>query len=355
MLRTRIRVALVVALFTLIVAPVAALALTAAETTDYADDILGGSASPMPGSPFTGDLNEVTDPDDVFQLDLTAGQNFFVKMAGAAGSDFDLYLFPPGTASVAGTTPASMYSETSGASSERILYQNVPVSGRYFLDAWAFAGSGTYTITYGFPSVTPSLLATAPTTVAWAGGAVVRGTMQTPSQSPVAGETVYVYAKGYRDSTFKKVAQDVTDATGAYAVTVKPSSVTRYRVRFLGSPAYLPVTAPDLTVSPYAYLTSPTAPSTVKASASFTSVGYLKPRHTAGTKPVKLSCYRLENNVWRVRKTVYATCSNYGTYSKYVARYSLPYKGRWKVTASVPADALHLTTATRPRYLTVVQ
>lgn len=355
MLGRRMRLALAVALLALAAAPVVALGVTATEAVDYADDITAGAASVMPSSPFTGDLNDVTDTDDVFQINVTAGQNLYLRMTGPADSDFDLYVFPPGTQSVAGTMPASVYSETPGTSSERILYENVPVTGRYFVDAWAFSGSGTYTIAYGFPSVTPSLDATAPTTVSWGGSAVVSGTMRTPTSAPVAGETVYVYAKGYRDASFKKVGEAVTDGSGRYAVSVRPSSVTRYRVRFFGSPTYLPVTAPDVTVSPYAYLTRPTAPSTAKVGATFSSAGYLKPRHTAGTKPVKLSCYRLENNVWRVRKTVYATCYNYGTYSKYVARYSLPYKGKWKVTASVPADAMHLTTSTSPRYMSVVQ
>lgn len=346
----RLRAVIAAVAFSLCVLPAAAYAVQAAEVTDYADDIPG---SVLPGSPFTGDLNETTDPDDVFQLNLSAGQNLFVKMTGAAGSDFELYVFPPNTASVMGTTPASVYSETPGTSSERIVLRGVPVSGRYYLDAWAFAGSGAYTITYGFPTVQPTLASSAKSSVSWGGTAVVNGTMRAPGDVPVIGETVYLYGKGYRQSSFVKVGEAKTDATGAYSFSVKPTSGTRYRARFFGSPTYLPADAADVQVTPYAYLTRPTAPSTTKVGARFTSAGYLKPRHAAGSKSVKLSCYRLEDNVWRVRKTVYATCSDYSSYTKYGASVTLPYRGRWKIVASVPADALHLTTSTTARYVTV--
>jgi hypothetical protein len=66
---------------------------------------------------------------------------------------------------------------------------------------------------------------------------------------------------------------------------------------------------------------------------SYAVHGYLKPRHTAGTKAVKLSCYHRESGTWVLRKTVRAPVSDFSTYSKYAVRIALGRAGRWRLRA----------------------
>lgn len=345
MRNARFRVLLVVAAIAVLV-PATALAIQLAA----ADDAIPGV--PLLASPVTGTADETTDIDDIYSVDLTKDQWFYASMTGSTGTDFDLYLYPPGTVSVTGTMPASAFSEKSGSSSERILFK-APQAGRYYLDVWAFKGTGSYTLRWGRPSEIPSLSASAPKAVKWAATARISGTMTTNVGAPIKGESIDLYAKPYGRSSFARVAGATTDASGTYSFSVVPSSSTKYSVRFLASPSYLPTTAAELQITPYAYVGIPTSPSTARRNVAFTSTGYLKPRHTAGTKPVKLTCYRLESGAWKARKTVYASVSNFASYSKYTARFSLPYTGKWKIVASVTGDGLHLPTSSYARYLSV--
>lgn len=349
MLRTRLKVTLAASVLAIAVLPVAAFALRAAA----ADDDVPGVA--LPSSPLSGTLNEATDVDDVFAVDLQVGQNFYARMSAPAGNDFDLYLFGPGVPSVNESIPALAYSESANTGNEKILLKNTPQTGTYYLNAFAYRGSGSYAITYGFPDVQPSLTASAPATVKWGASALVIGQLKNPDDSPIASETVVVYAKAYRQTRYYKVGQSMTDTSGAFAVAVTPSSSTLYQARLAGGVKYLPAESGVLSVAPKAYLTRPTAPSTVGINVPFTSSGYLKPRHIAGYKNVKLSCYRLEGDTWWLRKTVYATTWNYGTYSTYVARFSLPYRGRWRIVASVTGDGMHAPTSSSARHPTVVR
>lgn len=81
--------------------------------------------------------------------------------------------------------------------------------------------------------------------------------------------------------------------------------------------------------------------------------GTLKPRHAAGTKPVKVHAYRLVKGKYRYYKSFSATASNYSTYSKYTAKVKLPYRGRWRLRAYHPVDTKHLATYSTYRYVTV--
>lgn len=346
MRRQRLRALLAVAAVALLV-PATALAIQAAA----ADDDIPGV--PLPASPFAGSANYTTDVDDVFAVDLAKDQWFYASMAGSSTTDFDLYLYPPAATSVIGTLPAAAFSETAGSSSERILFQ-AQQAGRHYLDVWAFKGTGNYTVAWGTPSITTTLSASAPIAVKWATAATIGGVLLETGGQPAAGEVVQLYAKPYGKTAYTRVASARVDAQGGYRFSVTPTSGTYYRVRFLASPTRLPATASTLKITPYAYVGKPTSPDTVRANVAFTSAGYLKPRHAAGTKPVKLTCYRLENGTWKARKTVYAAVTDFASYSKYSARLSLPYSGKWRIMASVTGDGLHLATNSYSRYLTVV-
>jgi hypothetical protein len=83
-----------------------------------------------------------------------------------------------------------------------------------------------------------------------------------------------------------------------------------------------------------------------------------RPRHVAGTYPVKLQCYRHEKQrngtyKWVLRKTVSAKAANYSTYTKVTAKVSLPYAGKWRIRAHHVADSKNAATYSSYRYVSV--
>lgn len=350
---TKVRLGALVSACLLLAVPLTALGLAAD------DDVPG---VPLPRSGFEGRLDAVTavaekrDVGDAYELELAEGQWFYASMTGSSGTDFDLYLYGPEASTTRGSQRAVAYSEKEGTSSERILYRAV-TAGKYYLQAHAFEGVGTYQVKYGHPSETPVITASAPANVKWGGVARVSGSV-TGSKGPVSGATVYVWGKEAGTNSWRKVATGKTDASGGYSVEVTPKKKTAYQARYLGYSRYLPTKSANVSVIPYAYLSRPTAPTTVKAAVAFTSSGYLKPRHASGAKSVKILCYRSEKQVdgsykYVLRKTFSAVNANYSTYTKYSARVTLPSKGKWKMVAKIDGDSTHATTKSSARYRTV--
>jgi len=104
----------------------------------FDDDIPG---QPLGASGFTVSLNYETDTDDVFSIELTKGEVLSVGFENPSPDvDFDLYLYGPHAASVA-SDPWVDISAWSG--SEDILTYMVPETGVYYIDAYAYSGSGT--------------------------------------------------------------------------------------------------------------------------------------------------------------------------------------------------------------------
>jgi hypothetical protein len=89
---------------------------------------------------------------------------------------------------------------------------------------------------------------------------------------------------------------------------------------------------------------TPRAPSTMSHSRYYTIYGYLKPRHTSGSYPVRIYKYRYVSGHWRSYGYTLAKASNYYSYTKYSRSIRLPYTGKWKVRAYAPADSGHLAT-----------
>jgi len=146
-----------------------------------------------------------------------------------------------------------------------------------------------------------------------------------------------------------------TTAGGAFSFTTRPATKTFYGVRFAGSAEYAASgpTSPVYAV-PRVYVGTPVAPSKMYRTKYYTVYGYLKPRHTAGTYPVRIYAYRYVSGKWRTFGFAAARASNYSTYTKYSRSIRLPYAGKWKVRAWAPADGLHAATwSTGWDYVTV--
>jgi hypothetical protein len=96
-----------------------------------------------------GSLDENSDVDDVFNLDLVPRQRFWACIDGPAETDFDLQLFSPQTTNV---NSQPLLRRATGTTYPDCLCYTVPDSGggTYFLNAKPSGDrfSGDYTITW---------------------------------------------------------------------------------------------------------------------------------------------------------------------------------------------------------------
>lgn len=101
-------------------------------------------------------------------------------------------------------------------------------------------------------------------------------------------------------------------------------------------------------------LSTPAAPGTWSRTSYYNAIGYLKPRHTAGTYPVRIYRWRKTSaTTWKAYGYVKAKAYNHSSYTKYVARIRLAERGTWKLRAYAPEDSLHEAKWSGTRYVTV--
>lgn len=154
----------------------------------------------------------------------------------------------------------------------------------------------------------------------------------------------------FTDTTITKA----TAADGGFSLSHLPRSKTFYRVLFAGqSDVVLGSTSAVRSATPKAFVGTPVAPTTMRSSRASAVYGYLKPRHVAGSYPVRVYRYRYVGGKWKSYGYVKAKASTYSTYSKYTTSLKLPYRGRWKIRAYHPADSVHAAGWSGFDYVTV--
>lgn len=314
--------------------------------TVSADDEIPGK--PLPAGSVSQRVNAATDPHDIYAVPASAGKQLNLRLTGTVSGNINLRLLSPDSTTLASAT---VLAGTGGVSYPKTISFEVPLDGTYYVDVAAASGASSYTLswTHGYP--TSSTLSGAGI-VSWGGSSVLTGTVTNAGGAPIANATVVVEQRPYGGS-WSQLPARLTDGSGAFSVSVSPTKRTEYRATTPAQGELLTSVSSVVVVQPKAYLTRPYAPSYVYKGRYFTSSGYLKPRHTAGRRDVKLACYRSENGSWKYYKSVYATNANYSSYTKYSARLYLPYRGHWKIVASIAGDTTHVATTSGARYLTV--
>ncbi|GAB4285676.1 MAG: hypothetical protein Kow0067_08830 [Coriobacteriia bacterium] len=112
------------------------------------DDIGQAVAIGSSAGSLGGTLDEATDANDVWYMDLVAGERVVLELSGPADpgvADFDLYAYGPGTLSVLTGTASAWSNDTI---SEEAVVLDAKTSGRYFIEAQAWMGSGAYTFSW---------------------------------------------------------------------------------------------------------------------------------------------------------------------------------------------------------------
>jgi parallel beta-helix repeat protein len=199
-------------------------------------------------------------------------------------------------------------------------------------------------VTANFAATTTLVLSTkSKSGIAYGTKVSLAGTLKA-GLAPVAGRQVIVRTSTNGTTFTDSSLRPTTIATGAFSVAASPSTKTWYCVRFAGDSGYLsygPTAAIYLT--PKAYVGNPVAPSTMSKTSYYSVYAYLKPRHSAGTNPVRIYRYRYVSGSWRQYGTyVTAKAANYSTYSKCSVKMKLPYTGKWRLRA-YHSDAGHST------------
>lgn len=181
------------------------------------------------------------------------------------------------------------------------------------------------------------------TTVSYGQAASITASLTALSGTKLAGRPVVL--QNYAAGRWRDYLTGTTGSEGTYSWSVKASSKTSYRVAFRGDAQHL--AAPPsaaVAVTPRVYLSAPYAPTTARRYVAFTSWGNLKPRHTSGSRPVRILRERyLGGGKWRPYGYVNATAYNYSSYSRYKAAVKLSY-GTWRLRAYAPADSAHAAT-----------
>lgn len=141
--------------------------------------ILPDPATPvdLPASPVAGSLDFATNPSDVYRVTLQAGQTLTAQLSGAAGTDFDLYLYGPGAPLLGVTSPVA-----SGGTGvyPRVAAYTATVPGDYYLHVWGpLAPSGDYTLTWSITTAGggsgPDIAAAVPLTSSPVAGSFASG------------------------------------------------------------------------------------------------------------------------------------------------------------------------------------
>lgn len=127
----------------------------------------------------------------------------------------------------------------------------------------------------------------------------------------------------------------------SWSVTAVGSGTMTYAVTALGTTAERSVFVP---ARPRVSLGTPVAPKTMKRSKSYTVYGSLKPKHTAGTKPVRIYKYKKVGKKWVKKGYVTAKAYNYKSYTRYKVKMKLTSRGSWRLRAYAPADSRHSAT-----------
>lgn len=211
----------------------------------------------------------------------------------------------------------------------------------------------------------PTLSITTPNTVGYNTGPAVKGVLL-ENGTALAGKGIDVLGSNDGGHTWAKLGSATTDANGSFSYTA-PAIVraTSYRARFNGDTKRVGLTSYEFDrfsalsgvrlVKPKAYLTRPSfGTTTLTYGKTYKARGYLKPRHTAGTYPVKIKAYRKSSTgKWVYKKTYSAKAFDYSSYTNYVKSIKLPSRGKWRLRAVHPADSLNATTYSGWRYVTV--
>lgn len=200
------------------------------------------------------------------------------------------------------------------------------------------ASSNAATVTVETWQPTTVTLSASDATPRYSGSTTLKAAVRTVEGVPLAGRSVIFEVLS--GTTWVSLGTATSPANGLVSRSVTGlTSARTYRARIAYSSTYGAAGSAQLRVAPRVSLSTPAVPAAVSRGRSFSVSGTIKPRHSAGSRPVRLEFYKYEGGAWVLKKTVSAKVKNYSTYSKYTVSVSLALSGRWRVRAYHASDS----------------
>lgn len=279
------------------------------------DDNISGAVVPTGGTSIRGTLDGVSNADDVYKVALNSGDTVSIKLTGAPGTDFDLYLYPPSAKDIWRNAEVA-WSENPGTSSESIEY-DVPSSGTYFIDVASWDSVGTYTLTVVSPSRVS--IDADKSSLTYDQTAKISGTVS-PEHT---GATVILQQQSADEDNYATAATANVGTGGKFEFTVRPSERTSYRVRWAGDVDHEPATSGSVEMSVKPLLSLSASDSQLTLGDSITFSGRMRP-DKEGTS---VTLQRKMSSGWRELKTT-ALNANSGFSWSYLPKSATTYDVR---------------------------
>lgn len=250
---------------------------------------------------------------------------------------------------IGGSGVASTYYVVDGGAQLSGLTVNVAGTGAHTLEFWSVDVAGNiearkfanFDVTASTAVASSIALGSKSATLATYGSTFsVLGTL-TANGAGLPGQRVILQTSTNGIAFADSSTFATTTATGTFALRAVPTRKMWYRVRLAESASYLGSTSSVVFALPRALVLNPVAPAIMYRARAAAVYGYVKPRFTAGTYPVRIYLYRYVSGAWKAYGFVNAKASNYSTYTKYTASVKFAYAGKWRVRAYHPAEALH--------------
>ncbi|MFA5845061.1 MAG: Ig-like domain-containing protein [Coriobacteriia bacterium] len=279
--------------------------------------------------------------------EVTAAEDTTLSVAapGVLGNDTDVDGDALSSVAVAGVTHGTLALAADGS------YTYVPAPDFRGVDSFTYrvfdgaAYSTPVTVTITVARLDPCTIDVSSVSSASLGFGstfVVEGTLRSGGGG-LLGQRVILQSAAPGASFRDTSNEATTGADGLFSLSVRPASRTYYRVRFPGSNGYAAaLSTASVYALPCTYVGVPVAPVTMSRTANSTVWGWLKPRHAAGSYPVRIYKWkRTPSGGWTSYGYVSARASDYSTYTKYSISLKLPTAGTWRLQACAPADSGH--------------
>jgi len=185
---------------------------------------------------------------------------------------------------------------------------------------------------------TPSVSIPSNATIDVGSSKVVTGVAKAVSGQPIVGGKVALQSR-VSGGAWTTASERLTSSSGGYSFSVRPTRNTDYRVRYNGDSDNLAGYSRTLVVKVAPKISNVSGRKSASRRKYYTYAGTLRPKHAAGTYPVRIYRWKYVSGKWKSYGYLKARASDYGTYTKYKRSIRLSSAGRWRLRAYHPADS----------------
>lgn len=288
------------------------------------DDNISGAVVPTGGKAIRGTLDGVSNADDVYRVALNGGDSVSLRLTGAPGTDFDLYLYPPSAKDIWRNEEVA-WSENPGTSGESIDY-DVPSTGTYYVDVASWDSAGSYTLTITSPSRVS--IKADKSSLVYGQTATIGGSIS-PAHT---GATATLLQRPATSGSYATAATANVGVSGNYQFTVTPKEATYYQVSWPGDVDHESASSGTVKISVKPIVSILSSASQLPLGNTFTLSGRVSPSHPGQT----LSIQRKLSRGWSELKAI-----KLDSHSRFSWTYQPKSTGTYELRGSFGGDGSH--------------